>query len=144
MGYNWQKQKMKKLIVLIATMVCLGLYANAQTSSGSCKLPGSYDYVNVDYYESDGHIAVSNQSGMKITQLHITITCTITYNRPAKPGDFGGRTTTTVTVCDKNFYDIPANQTTTLSDGVKSKNDIKRDDAVSYEYTVTVGNPICK
>lgn len=134
---------MKKVILLIAAFICVGFYANAQTASGNCKLPGSSDYVNVDYYK-DGHLTVSNQSTMKLTQLHITVTCTVTYNAPSKPGDFGGKRTVTKTVCDKNFYDIPAYQTTKLTDGVKSEDDIKVDNAVKYEYTVSVGNPICK
>lgn len=130
-------------MVLIAAIVCTGLYANAQDASGNCKLPGSYEYVNVDYYK-DGHLAVSNQSGMKLTQLHITVICTVTYNAPSRPGDYGGKRTMTETICDKNFYDIPANQTTKLTDGVKSENDIRVENAVKYEYTVNVNNPICK
>ena len=136
---------MKKLIVLIATIACMCFYSNAQTASGTCKLPGTYDYVNVDYYESDGHLAVSNQSGMKITQLRITVKCTISWEE--KDYSTGGYKTVskTVTVCDKNFYDIPANQTTTQKDGVKSKEDLGRYGSYAkYEYTVTVGNPICK
>ena len=128
-------------------MACMGFYANAQTASGSCKLPGTYDYVNVDYYASDGHLAVSNQSGMKITQLHITVKCTMTYQYQIQVGEKRGKyetRTETVTVCDKNFYDINANQTTTLSDGVKSESDIKKGSNTKFEYTVTVGNPICK
>ena len=121
----------------------LGTYANAQTASGTCKLPGTYDYVNVDYYD-DGHLAVSNQSGMKITQLRITVKCTITYDITEKNRVIRTESKT-VTVCDKNFYDIAPNQTTRLEDGVKSRSDIdvRRRDA-KYEYTVSVGNPICK
>ena len=139
---------MKKLIVLIASVVCMGLYANAQTASGTCKLPSTYDYVNVDYYESDGHLAVSNQSGLKITQLHITVKCTITWEEKDYSAENYGNNKTmskTVTVCDKNFYDIAPYQTTTLSDGDKSRKDIDiRHGNAKYEYTVTVGNPICK
>ena len=140
---------MKKLIVLVASVVCMGLSANAQTASGTCKLPGTYDYVNVDYYESDGHLAVSNQSGLKITQLRITVKCTITWEEKDYSAENYGNNKTmskTVTVCDKNFYDIAPNQTTTLSDGVKSKKDIYigQGNATRYEYSVTVGNPICK
>lgn len=145
MGYNWQQQKMKKIIVLITTIVCAAFYVNAQTASGTCKLPGTYDYVNVDYYESDGHLAVSNQSGMKITQLRITVKCTISWEaKDYSTGEYKTESRT-VTVCDKNFYDIPANQTTTLKEGVKSKKDISTGcSACKFEYTVTVGNPICK
>lgn len=137
---------MKKLVLLIASVVCMGFYANAQTASGTCKLPGTYDYVNVDYYESDGHLAVSNQSGMRLTQLRITVKCTITYEVKNYSTNQYETKTKTVTVCDKNFYDIAPNQTTTLSDGVKSRKDIdiRGNTAAKYEYTVTVGNPICK
>lgn len=136
---------MKKLVLLIASVVCMGFYANAQTASGTCKLPGTYDYVNVDYYESDGHLAVSNQSGMRLTQLRITVKCTITYEVKNYSTNQNETKTKTVTVCDKNFYDIAPNQTTTLSDGVKSRKDIDiRNNTAKYEYTVTVGNPICK
>ena len=137
---------MKKLVLLIASVVCMGFYANAQTASGTCKLPGTYDYVNVDYYESDGHLAVSNQSGMRLTQLRITVKCTITYEVKNNSTKQYETKTETVTVCDKNFYDIAPNQTTTLSDGVKSRKDIdiRGNTKAKYEYTVTVGNPICK
>ena len=130
---------MKKILFVIVSFLCLEAYANAQTASGTCKLPGTYDYVNVDYYD-DGHLAVSNQSGMKITQLRITVKCTITYDVTKQ-----NPVSKTVTVCDKNFYDIAPNQTTILEDGVKSRNDIDvKSRYAKYEYTVSVGNPICK
>lgn len=107
---------------------------NAQDGSGTCKLPGTYDYVNVDYYK-DGHLAVSNQSGMKITQLHITVTVTHTWTSDGEKHEI------VKTVCDKNFYDIPANQTTRLTDGVQTYDDKGYG---KHTYKVKVGNPICK
>ena len=132
---------MKKILVLIAAIICTGLYANAQSASGSCQLPGSNEYVNVDYYD-DGHLAVSNQSGMKITQLRISVLCTVKYK-----GENGEEETKSEFLCNKTFYDIPANKTTRLTDGVKSRNDIQREISgriSRFHYEVKVENPMCK
>ena len=120
-----------------------GIIVYAQDASGSCKLPGTYDYVNVDYFEN-GHIAVSNQSGMIITQLHITVTCDEIYytHESINYKDVKTKKQRTVTLCDKNFYDIQPYKTTNLTDGVKEFKKHGYDS--EYRITVTVNNPICK
>ena len=121
-------------------LFAMGLIASAQDGSGSCKLPGTYDYVNVDYYK-DGHLVVSNQSGVKLTQLHIRVTCTDTWF--ANNGT--QKKTATVVLCDKNFYDILPNQSTSLTDGVKSgmESRYKASGGKLSDFKVEVGNPMC-
>ena len=125
--------------------------AYAQTATGSCKLPGSYDYVKVGYYD-DGHIAMSNQSQMGLAEIHVTVTCKATWKyRQDRPDGFGNDNSTwvekseTITLCDKDFYNIPCCQTTMLTEGVHAPQDVKRVNGVKYSnFQVYVGNLICK
>lgn len=119
----------------------------AQTATGSCKLPGSYDYVKVGYYD-DGHLAVSVQSNMSLAELHITVTCTATWTEQINRGgghyDYVERSKD-LTLCDKDFYNIPCCQTSMLNDGVyapQSKCNLRG--AEFSNYNVYVGNLICK
>ncbi len=134
---------MKKIFLLFASIAFMGLCTNAQNASGACKLPGTNDYVNVDYY-NDGHIAVSVQSDMKITQMPIRVTCKITWTEKVR-NEYGQTVTEkreeTKTLCNKTFYDIEPNRTTSLSDGVEALTEQRNK---KYEYSVSVGNPICK
>lgn len=142
------KKQMKKLLLLFVSIFSISLAVNAQDASGSCSLPGSYDYVNVDYFR-DGHLAVSNQSGMMITQLHIKVTC----NKHLACEEKDIYKNTTITLVDKNFYDIPPYQTTLIkNDDIKPSEDYERKYngkgpliRVSYsKYSVEVDNPNCK
>ena len=88
MGYNKAIIKMKKILFLLVSLFCITMTVNAQDARGNCTLPGTYDYVNVDYYR-DGHLAVSNQSGMVITQLHITVIAVETWDANGKQQERG-------------------------------------------------------
>ena len=135
MGYNWATKKMKKMFLFLVSLFCITMAANAQEASGGCKLPGTYDYVNVDYYKN-GHLAISNQSGLTITQLRVKVTVYEKWKQNGQPVE------RTSTLCDKNFYDIPPYQTTMKTDGVQQYDDRSIMDYRKYE--VEVGNPICK
>lgn len=134
---------MKKVALLSLMLFGILGVSNAQNASGACKLPGTNDYVNVDYY-NDGHIAVSVQSDMKITQMPIRVTCKITWTEKVR-NEYGQTVTEkreeTKTLCNKTFYDIEPNRTTSLSDGVEALTEQRNK---KYEYSVSVGNPICK
>ena len=137
MGYNLAKLKMKKLFLFVVSLFCITMTVIAQDASGSCKLPGTYDYVNVDYYR-DGHLAVSNQSGMVITQLRIQVTAVETWDANGKPQK------RTKSLCDRTYYDIPPYQTTRITDGVQTFNEQGYVMDYKYKLEVSVGNPICK
>ena len=128
---------MKKLFLFVVSLFCITMAVNAQDASGSCKLPGTYDYVNVDYYRN-GHLAVSNQSGMMITQLHIKVTTVETWDANGKPQK------RTKTLCDRNYYDIPPYQTTRITDGVQSFSEQGYVMNYDFRFEVSVENPICK
>lgn len=134
---------MKKILMLIAAMSIMGFCTYAQNGSGACKLPGTNDYVNVDYY-NDGHLAVSVQSDMKITQLRIKVICEITWKETVT-NEYGDKSVKerkeTKTLCDKTFYDIAPNQTSSLREGVQPLTEQRNK---KYNYSVSVGNPICK
>lgn len=137
---------MKKKLLFLVSLFCISIAMNAQDASGNCKLPGTYDYVNVDYY-SDGHLAVSNQSGMVITQLHIKVVVIETWDADGR--DSKGRVQTrpqtrTKVLCDRNYYDIPPYQTTRITDDVQKFNEQGYVVNYKYKYEVSVGNPICK
>ena len=141
--------KMKKFILLVVCAT-FSFFANAQKATGTCKLPGAYDYVKVGYYD-DGHLAVSNQSQIGLAEIHITVTCTASWKeRHDRPDGFGNDRSTwvekseTITLCDQDFYNIPCCQTTTISDGVKTPSQVKKVNGVKYsDFQVTVGNLIC-
>ena len=129
-------------------VVFSGLVCRAQAGSGTCQLPGTYDYVNVDYY-GDGHLVISNDSGMKLTQIHITVTGQVTITHPFVPGDVP--VVYNFTYVDQTYYDIePGN--TTISDGVggcivcQKGGDVYGETARFHlDYLqVRVENPICK
>ncbi len=128
MGYNRQKLEMKKIVIVLIAMIGFAFAAKAQDGSGSCKLPGTYEYVNVDYYAA-GHLTITNSSGVDIHQLRITVTYT----------DSKGNTKT---LCNKTFYGSPAfaaNMTSETTDGVQ-----KCSSCDGGTFKVTVGNPICQ
>jgi len=137
MGYNKAIIKMKKILFLLVSLFYITMTVNAQDARGNCTLPGTYDYVNVDYYR-DGHLAVSNQSGMVITQLHIKVIAVETWDANGKQQE------RTKTLCDRNFYDIPPYQTTLITDGVQTFKEQGYVMDYNYNLEVSVGNPICK
>ena len=139
-----------KRLLFVSLLVAIGFVSRAQIASGSCKLPGTYDYVNVDYYE-DGHLTVSNQSGMKITQLHIKVTYVLTASRPEIPGDVP--IVGTFTPVNQNYYDIEPNKTTEIWDGVnkagpkyerKTSNSGETVILTRHSFVVEVGNLMCR
>lgn len=139
---------MKKIVLLLVSLFCISMAVVAQDASGSCKLPGTYDYVSVDYYR-DGHLAVSNQSEIKITQLHIKVTCMETQRRPDVSGDVPIQSQRTLV--DQTFYDIAKNQTTRITDGVKACSTYERInrngetvEITRDSFSIEVGNAICK
>jgi len=115
---------MKKLVLTLLALVGISFAVKAQEASGSCKLPGTYEYVNVDYY-SDGHLAITNNSGVKINSLKVKVTYTKGNN--------------TKVLYNQTIYDgIPADMTTTIKEGVEKCSNC------DGTFTVEVGNPICK
>ena len=88
---------------------------------------------------------------MVITQLHIKVTYDLTARRPEITGDVP--IVKQCTPVDQTYYDIPANQTTLLYDGVKSCGPAyeerinKSEETVVItrdNYKIEVGNAICK
>ena len=173
---------MKKHIILIVLLLGVVFAVRAQEGSGECKLPGTYDYVRVAYFNDskdckgaackngEGHLLVSNQSGVLITSLHVKVVCVHTWKEkvPKKvqkmvtTSEYGevpvteekevweNRSASNVLV-DDDIHDIPYTQTTqyTHTERGRIKGGPHREDGYNgrydnrYEYKVTIGNPIC-
>lgn len=82
MVYNWRQIKMKKYIFIFMLLSSFSAITFAQDASAGCKLPGTYDYVNVDFYKGYsndyGSFTISNQSSdYFVTEISVRITCEI-------------------------------------------------------------------
>lgn len=137
MGYNLAQKKMKKMFLFVVSLFCITMAVNAQDASGYCQLPGTYDYVNVDYYR-DGHLAVSNQSGMVITQIRIKVVADETWDAN------GELQKHQKVLCNQTYYDIPPYQTTKITEGVSGFSEQGWVMNYKYKLKVDVGNPNCK
>lgn len=173
---------MKKHITLIVLFLCSGLTVRAQEGSGECKLPGTYDYVRVAYFndskdcrgadckKGEGHLLVSNQSGVIVTSLHVKVVCIHTWKekvtrkvqKMVTTSEYGEVPVTeekeewvpksaSNVLVDDDIHDIPYNQTTQynhtergrIKGGPHSRNGDNGRYDNRYEYKVTIGNPIC-
>lgn len=138
MGYNWAKMKMKKLLLVILSLFCITMAVNAQDASGSCKLPGTYDYVNVDFYAGSpggtGNFILSNQTstGQYITEIKVTITAEVLeYNMNSGDNEWKP-----ITLYSDKVRNIPANATPSVQ--------VKMPKGRIRNIQVSVGNLICK
>ena len=150
MGYNRTKKKMKKMLLFVASLFCITMAVNAQDASGSCKLPGANDYVNVDFYKGaagkEGNIVLSNQTSTEqyLTEIKVVVTAEIgyayedVYEYPDNKGRVIGRKLLwkTVTLFDDKVRDIGANQTRRVAVTMPFYYNIKN-------IKVSVGNLIC-
>lgn len=161
MVYNWETNKMKRFLTIIVTIFCMSIYCIAQPGSASCKIEGG-GYIQADYYE-DGRLVISNQSEHKTASVNVTVSCTITYPKmvdyEVEETDFYGekqtvtkqkrvKDTKTVTIFNGVLYDFEQYSSTEIPNNrnkvtIKAKKDFQIRDAIKYEYTVRVGNPIC-
>ena len=145
---------MKKVLLMTFALICFGFVAKAQTATGYCTLPGSEDYVNVDYY-NDGYLAVSVNTEKTVTNLHIVVTCTEKWveNEKVQQGvdDYGRPRMVTKQIprekthilCDRTYYEdkLLSNRTNKIEEGVKKMNE---QSTHTYQYSVSVKNPTCK
>ena len=141
---------MKKVLLFVVSLFCITMTVNAQDASGSCKLPGANDYVNVDFYQGasgkEGNIVLSNQTSTNqyLTEIKVTITAEIgyayedVYEYPNKKGHVVGKKLLrkAVTLFDDKVRDIGANQTRRVAVTMPSYYKIK-------DIKVSVGNLIC-
>ncbi len=155
MGYNWAPKKMKKIFLFVVSLFCITMAVNAQDASGSCKLPGTYDYVNVDFYKGssngEGNIVLSNQTstGQYITEIKVQVTAEILYDYEEEyKGTYTGGTPIyqknknkplwkTVTLFNDKIRGISANETRRQTVSMPKYYDIRN-------IEVSVGNLICK
>lgn len=138
---------MKKLFLFVVSLFCITMAVNAQDASGSCKLPGTYDYVNVDFYkgpsQGKGNFILSNQTstGQYITEIKVQITAEILYeyeheyagNRPTSSKPLWKK----VTLFNDKVRNIAANATPTVNVSMPFYYEIR-------DIQVSVGNLICK
>lgn len=150
MGYNWTLKLMKKTCLFVVSLFCITMMINAQNASGSCKLPGANDYVNVDFYKGDprqeGNIVLSNQTSTDqyLTEIKVVVTAEIgyayedVYEYPGNRGHVIDKKLLwkTVTLFNDKVRDIGANQTRRIAVIMPFYYDIKN-------IKVNVGNMIC-
>lgn len=145
---------MKKMFLFVLSLLCVTMMVNAQDASGSCKLPGANDYVNVDFYKGpsngEGNIVLSNQTSTDqyITEIKVQVTVEILYDyeEEYKGSRVGGGAIyeknknkplwKTVTLFNDKIRDIGANQTRRVAVTMPFYYQIKN-------IKVSVGNLIC-
>lgn len=143
MGYNLAKKKMKKLFLFVVSLFCITVAVKAQDASGNCKMPGAYDYVNVDFYKGpsrgEGNFIVSNQTstGQYITEIKVTITAEVEQYVLHYDGTGNRNEWKTVTLYDDKVRNIPANATPSVKVRMPEYSRIRN-------IQVSVGNLICK
>lgn len=137
---------MKKISLLLVSLFCITMAMKAQDASGSCKLPGANDYVNVDFYKGDsgkeGNLVLSNQTSTEqyLTEIKVVVTADILY----KYEDVYERGRVVdkkplwknVTMFNDKVRDIGANQTRRVAVAMPFYYDLKN-------IKVSVGNLIC-
>lgn len=134
------------MFLLIVSLFCVTMAMNAQDASGSCKLPGANDYVNVDFYKGaagkEGNIVLSNQTSTEqyLTEIKVVVTADIlyTYEDVIERGRVVDKKPLwkTVTLFDDKVRDIGANQTRRVAVTMPVYYKIR-------DIKVSVGNLIC-
>lgn len=163
---------MKKYAFLYALLLCIVLSLHAQEASGECKLPSSYDYIRVLYFNDGmnggarvGHLSVSNQSGIIVTSLHVKVEMTHTWeeksvSRGQRINSAGvaeeyenvhwNKKKATAVLIDDDINDIPPFKTTIyettsrgrIKGGPHSKDSEDKRNH-HYEYRCIVNNLMC-
>ena len=147
---------MKKHLFLFCCIFsfCISAFAvDPPKASYRCKLPGTYDYVTIDYYnegKGEGSIVFCNQSNMPIVRMHVKVEVTDEwYETEKNPQNYRESRKVlkkkTVVLCDDVFTDIPYNRSERRTNSSRGpiKGGNERDDH-TYTYTVTViDDPIC-
>lgn len=134
------------MFLFVLSMFCITMIVNGQDASGSCKLPGANDYVNVDFYKGpskgEGNIVLSNQTSTDqyLTEIKVTVTANIVYTKEdvIDKGRVVGKKPLwkKVTLFNDKVRDIGANKTRRVPVTMPFYYDIK-------DIEVTVGNLIC-
>ena len=105
-------------MILVLIGVCF--VVNAQDASGDCKLPGTYDYVSVDFYKGEsnkqGQLTYSVQTNefAYLNEVKVVVKATILIKLGKK--DSNGNLTEEpvweeVTLFNDKLRDIPVNKT---------------------------------
>lgn len=148
MGNNLGKKKMKKMFLFLVSLFCISMTVNAQDASGSCKLPGTYDYVNVDFYAGSpnlsgkgaGTLRISNQSALPITNVRIKVTVAVS----ALELGTNDKCEYEKTIYDNTVYGIAAYES---GKAISVDYDLTKGRAQNpriKSINVSVSNPICK
>lgn len=134
------------MFLFVVSLFCVTMAVNAQDASGSCKLPGANDYVNVDFYKGDsgkeGNIVLSNQTSTEqyLTEIKVVVTADIGYKYEDvyERGRVVGQNLQwkNVTLFDDKIRDIGANKTRNVAVTMPFYYKIKN-------INVSVGNLIC-
>jgi len=130
----------------MVALICFGATSKAQDASGSCKLPGTYDYVSVDFYKGEsrgmGNLTYSVQTNefTSLNEVKVVVKASICTKKGSKDQNGNIKEESvweTCTLFDDKLRDIPANRTNTMDIKMPFYYAIKN-------ITVTVNNPICK
>lgn len=131
---------MKKILITLLAVVAFSTASFAQDAKGTCKFPGTYDYVCADFYKGDsgekGHIRLSNQAQVPVLEIKVKITCEIDLHHDEK-GNVWQRHYESQVIYNETVYGIPAQDykdiyfTMPKYDGIRN-------------IKIEVGNLICK
>lgn len=131
---------MKKIALTLFALLFMSIVSYSQDASGNCKLPGAYDYVNVDFYkgpsEGTGYFRISNQSSIPLLELQVTITAEIDSHIDNN-GNVWSSNYKTQTLYSQKVYGIPAGKHTDVDVRMPKYQGIRN-------IKVTVGNLICE
>ncbi len=108
---------MKHTLFLFLAIIYFGFSANAQNAMGRCNVPYTSEDLSVAYYNDrlsggqNGHLEISNNSELTISQAHILVKVLIRWEEKTKGSTFPIMNKKTLILCDDDFYNIPPKKT---------------------------------
>lgn len=135
-----QKKTMKKLIALLC-VVMLNVALFAEDGYGTCRVPGSSDYIEVSVSISNGEMRISNSSSRPVVSVFVSVTATEYCSKDEKGQEWTSPKTYKATLFNDRVWSLAPYETKTVSINVPSTHSYHQG---WRDVNVTVNNPNCQ
>lgn len=131
---------MKKLLLFLCTVIICAV-AYAEDGYGTCKVPGTDEYIEVSVDIANKTMKVSNASGRPVVSIFVSISATEYCSKDENGSDWGSAVKYKATLFNNRVWTFAPYETKEISINVPNTHKYHLG---WKDVTVTVNNPNCK